>query len=191
VFESAANAVAAANTAQQQIELPVRMGIHTGDAEEPDGDFFGMTLNRCARIMAASHSGRVLLSSVTAGLSDDEFAERILQLGTTTFLALRVATRRSVVPAVLTSLVGRDELVRQVVERLETARLVTMVGVGGVGKTLVAIAATKRVEADRDLTVFVPLNEVSDDQEVLPALGRALGLTTPTQSQSRCRVAGR
>jgi hypothetical protein len=191
VFESAANAVAAANTAQQQIELPVRMGIHTGDAEEPDGDFFGMTLNRCARIMAAGHSGRVLLSSVTAGLSDDEFAERILQLGTTTFLALRVATRRSVVPAVLTSLVGRDELVRQVVERLETARLVTMVGVGGVGKTLVAIAATKRVEADRDLTVFVPLNEVSDDQEVLPALGRALGLTTPTQSQSRCRVAGR
>lgn len=191
MFESAANAVAAANTAQQQIELPVRMGIHTGDAEEPDGDFFGMTLNRCARIMAASHSGRVLLSSVTAGLSDDEFAERILQLGTTTFLALRVATRRSVVPAVLTSLVGRDELVRQVVERLETARLVTMVGVGGVGKTLVAIAATKRVEADRDLTVFVPLNEVSDDQEVLPALGRALGLTTPTQSQSRCRVAGR
>ncbi|MGY9073010.1 MAG: hypothetical protein ACKVHU_08695 [Acidimicrobiales bacterium] len=191
MFESAANAVAAANTAQQQIELPVRMGIHTGDAEEPDGDFFGMTLNRCARIMAAGHSGRVLLSSVTAGLSDDEFAERILQLGTTTFLALRVATRRSVVPAVLTSLVGRDELVRQVVERLETARLVTMVGVGGVGKTLVAIAATKRVEADRDLTVFVPLNEVSDDQEVLPALGRALGLTTPTQSQSRCRVAGR
>lgn len=137
MFESAANAVAATNTAQQQIELPVRMGIHTGDAEEPDGDFFGMTLNRCARVMAAGHSGRVLLSSVTAGLSDDEFAERILQLGTTTFLALRVATRRSVEPAVLTSLVGRDEL------------------------------------------------------EVLPALGRALGLTTPTQSQSRCRVAGR
>ena len=45
MFESAANAVAAANTAQQQIELPVRMGIHTGDAEEPDGDFFGSSVS--------------------------------------------------------------------------------------------------------------------------------------------------
>jgi predicted ATPase len=193
VFESAASAVAAAEAAQQELELPVRMGVHTGDAEARDGDFYGMTLNRCARIMDAGHGGQVLLSSVTAELCDGEFVdlgefllkgvvepERIAQLGTTTFPALRVATQRSPVPAVLTSLVGRDELVGQVVERLTTARLVTLVGVGGVGKTRVAIAVAERMEFDQDLTVFVPLNEVSDDQEVLPALGRALGLTTST-----------
>lgn len=193
MFESAASAVAAANAAQQGIELPVRMGVHTGDAEERDGDFYGMTLNRCARIMDAGHGGQVLLSSITAELLDGGVVdlgehvlkgvnqpERILQLGTETFPALRVATRRSAVPEVLTSLVGRDELVGQVVERLATARLVTLVGVGGVGKTRVALAAAERLESDRDLTAFVPLNEVSDEEEVLPALGRALGLTAPT-----------
>ena len=193
VFESAASAVVAAEAAQQELELPVRMGVHTGDAEERDGDFYGMTLNRCARIMDAGHGGQVLLSSVTAELCDGEFVdlgefllkgvvepERIVQIGTTAFPALRVATQRSAVPAMLTSLVGRDELVGQVVERLTTARLVTLVGVGGVGKTRVAIAVAERMESDQDLTVFVPLNEVSDDQEVLPALGRALGLTTST-----------
>lgn len=193
MFESAASAVAAAEAAQQELALPLRMGVHTGDAEERDGDFYGMTLNRCARIMDAGHGGQVLLSSVTAELCDGEFVdlgefllkgvvepERIVQLGTTAFPALRVAAQRSAVPAVLTSLVGRDDLVGQVVERLTTDRLVTLVGVGGVGKTRVAIAAAERMESDQDLTVFVPLNEVSDDQEVLPALGRALGLTTPT-----------
>ena len=192
-FESAAGAVAAASAAQQEIELPVRMGVHTGDAEERDGDFYGMTLNRCARIMDAGHGGQVLLSSVTAELVDGGVVdlgehmlkgvkepERILQLGTETFPALRVATRKSAVPVVLTSLVGRDELVGQVIEWLATARLVTLVGVGGVGKTRVALAAAERLESDQDLTVFVPLNEVSDEEEVLPALGRALGLTAPT-----------
>jgi predicted ATPase len=204
VFESAASAVVAAEAAQQELELPVRMGVHTGDAEERDGDFYGMTLNRCARIMDAGHGGQVLLSSVAAELCDGEFVdlgefllkgvvepERIVQVGTATFPALRVATQRSAVPAVLTSLVGRDELVGQVVERLTTTRLVTLVGVGGVGKTRVAIAAAERMESDQDLTVFVPLNEVSDDQEVLPALGRALGLTTPTLDAVSIALSGR
>ena len=204
VFESAGEAVAAASAAQEALELPVRMGVHTGDAEERDGDFYGMTLNRCARIMDAGHGGQVLLSSVTAALHGGEVAdlgehllkgviepERILQLGTTSFPALRVAPRRSSVPAALTSLVGRDELVEQVVDRLATARLVTLVGVGGVGKTRVGMAAAELVEPDRDLTVFVPLNEVSDDQEVLPALARALGLTTPTLGAVAIALSGR
>jgi predicted ATPase len=204
VFESAGHAVAAASAAQDALELPVRMGVHTGDAEERDGDFYGMTLNRCARIMDAGHGGQVLLSSIAAALHGGDVLdlgehllkgvtepERILQLGTTTFPALRVATRRSAVPAALTSLVGRDELVEQVVDRLATARLVTLVGVGGVGKTRVAMAAAELVEPDRDLTVFVPLNEVSDDLEVLPALARALGLTTATLGAVAIALSGR
>ncbi len=204
VFGSAGSAVTAASAAQDELELPVRMGVHTGDAEERDGDFYGMTLNRCARIMDAGHAGQVLLSSIAAELHGGDVVdlgehllkgvtepERILQLGTTTFPALRVATRRSAVPAVLTSLVGRDALVEQVVDQLATARLVTLVGVGGVGKTRVAMAAAELVEPDRDLTVFVPLSEVSDDQEVLPALARALGLTAPSLDAVAIALSGR
>ena len=204
VFGSVGHAVAAASAAQDALELPVRMGVHAGDAEERNGDFYGMTLNRCARIMDAGHGGQVLLSSVAAALHGGDVVdlgehllkgvtepERIWQLGTTTFPALRVATRKSAVPPALTSLVGRDELVEQVVDRLATARLVTLVGVGGVGKTRVAMAAAELVERDRDLTVFVPLNEVSDDQEVLPALARALGLTTPTLDAVAIALSGR
>jgi predicted ATPase len=204
VFESAASAVTAANVVQQQIELPVRVGVHTGEAEERDGDFYGMTLNRCARIMDAGHGGQVLLSSVTAGLFDGAVVdlgeyvlkgvnepERILQLGAAIFPPLRVANRGSALPSVLTSLVGREELVDQIVERLATARLVTLVGVGGVGKTRVALAAAQRLESDRDLTAFVPLSEVSDEDEVLPALARVLGLTTPTLDAVSIALSGR
>jgi predicted ATPase len=204
VFGSAGHAVAAASRAQDALVLPVRMGVHTGDAEERNGDFYGMTLNRCARIMDAGHGGQVLLSSITAALHGVDVVdlgehllkgvtepERIWQLGTTTFPALRVATRNSAVPAALTSLVGRDELIEHVVDRLATARLVTLVGVGGVGKTRVAMAAAELVEPDQDLTVFVPLNEISDDQEVLPALARALGLTTPTLDAVAIALSGR
>ena len=57
VFGSVGHAVAAASAAQDALELPVRMGVHAGDAEERNGDFYGMTLNRCARIMDAGHGG--------------------------------------------------------------------------------------------------------------------------------------
>jgi predicted ATPase len=204
VFGSAGEAVAAARAAQDALELPVRMGVHTGDAEERNGDFFGMALNRCARTMDAGHGGQVLLSAVTATLHGVDvmdlgehllkgFAEpeRIWQLGTTSFPALRVATRRSAVPVALTALVGREALVEQVIDRLAAARLVTLVGVGGVGKTRVAMAAAELVEPDRDLTVFVPLSEVSDDDEVLPGLARALGLTTPTLDAVTIALSGR
>lgn len=204
VFGSVGSAVAAASAAQEALELPVRMGVHTGDAEERDGDFYGMTLNRCARIMDAGHGGQVLLSSIAAELHGGDVVdlgehvlkgvaepERIMQLGTTTFPALRVATQRSAVPAALTSLVGRDELVEEVIGRLATARLVTLVGVGGVGKTRVAMAVAEFVEPDRDLTAFVPMNEVSDDREVLPALARALGLTTPSLDAVTIALSGR
>lgn len=58
VFPAATEAVAAALEAQLRLELPVRMGLHTGEADERDGDWFGPTLNRAARIMDAGHAGR-------------------------------------------------------------------------------------------------------------------------------------
>src|SRR5271154_6570929 len=67
-FASPRSAVDAAVAAQQALELPVRMGIATGEAEPRDGDYFGAVLNRAARVMAAGHGGQVLLAESTAGL---------------------------------------------------------------------------------------------------------------------------
>src|SRR4051794_37812020 len=66
-FASPKSAVDAAVAAQRALELPVRMGIATGEVELRDGDYFGAVLNRAARVMAAGHGGQILLAQSTAG----------------------------------------------------------------------------------------------------------------------------
>ncbi|MDT5083961.1 MAG: hypothetical protein QOJ61_1004, partial [Mycobacterium sp.] len=67
-FASPMSAVKAAVAAQRTLELPVRMGLATGEAELRDGDYFGTVLNRAARVMAAGHGGQILVADSTAGL---------------------------------------------------------------------------------------------------------------------------
>src|SRR3984893_12435435 len=67
-FASPMSAVEAAVAAQQSLELPVRMGIATGEAELREGDYFGAVLNRAARVMTAGHGGQILLAESTAVL---------------------------------------------------------------------------------------------------------------------------
>src|SRR6201987_4602260 len=67
-FASPMSAVEAAVAAQQSLELPVRMGLATGEAELREGDYFGAVLNRAARVMAAGHGGQILLAESTAVL---------------------------------------------------------------------------------------------------------------------------
>ena len=67
-FSSPRAAVDAAVAAQRSLELPVRMGLATGEAELRDGDYFGAVLNRAARVMAAGHGGQILLDGTTADL---------------------------------------------------------------------------------------------------------------------------
>jgi class 3 adenylate cyclase len=67
-FVSPKAAVDAAVEAQRALELPVRMGIATGEAELRDGDYFGTVLNRAARLMAAGHGGQILVADSTAVL---------------------------------------------------------------------------------------------------------------------------
>jgi len=67
-FASPMGAVDAAVAAQRALQLPVRMGIATGEAELREGDYFGAVLNRAARVMAAGHGGQVLLAESAAGL---------------------------------------------------------------------------------------------------------------------------
>ena len=68
VFASPARAVGAAVAAQQALNLPVRMGLATGEAEKRGNNYFGTVLNRTARVMAAGHGGQILLDGATAVL---------------------------------------------------------------------------------------------------------------------------
>ena len=98
-FAGAGDAVAAAMDAQQAlgdeawpepVVVRVRMGLHTGQAEERGGDYFGSTLNRAARVMAAGHGGQILVSQSTAGLCDDV---ELVDLGKRRLKDLSGATR--------------------------------------------------------------------------------------------------
>jgi hypothetical protein len=67
-FASPRSAVDAAVAAQRELELPVRLGLATGEAELRDGDYFGTVLNRAARVMAAGHGGQILVADSMAVL---------------------------------------------------------------------------------------------------------------------------
>jgi len=207
VFVSAPSAVAAAVEAQAGLELPVRMGLHTGEAESRDGDYFGPTLNRAARVMDAGHGGQVLVSSATAGLVRDrelvdlgehrlkglETVEQILQVGVGEFPVLR--TLRPVVgnlPVELSTFVGRMDELKSLVEELEAHRLVTLIGVGGTGKTRLSIEAAGTVsESFPDGCWMVELAVVSVPEAVPFAFCSGLGITAPSDGDVMGHLAAR
>ena len=76
-FVIAASALDAAIAAQRSLELPVRMGIATGEAERRDGDYFGAALNRAARVMAAGHGGQILLDGLYGVCSATSTSNRL------------------------------------------------------------------------------------------------------------------
>ena len=137
-----------------EVLLRVRMGLHTGTAAERDGDYFGPTLNRAARIMAIGHGGQVLVSDATAKLltggdlhdlgeyrlKDLVEVERVWQVGVGAFPPLRAdRARTGNVPNSARSFVGRvDDLKRLAIE-VQPGRVVTLTGPGGVGKTRLAL----------------------------------------------------
>ena len=144
--------------ARPPIDLKVRMGMHTGAAELRDGDYFGAALNRANRIMSAAHGGQVLLSAATADLVRGDLPEgvtlremgehrlkglfnpeRLLQIVATNLRAdfppLASLTSHSL-PAERDEFVGRREPLAELARRLGAgARLISVLGLGGSGKT--------------------------------------------------------
>jgi predicted ATPase/class 3 adenylate cyclase len=154
---AAATEVQAALTAEPWPEgavIRVRLGLHTGEVEERNGNYFGPAVNRAARIMAAGHGGQVLVSAATAGvaggtglvdLGEYAFAgltdpEPVFQLGAGEFPPLRsVGAVPSNLPAERSMFVGRERELAVAAGLVRSARVVTLTGVGGVGKTRLAI----------------------------------------------------
>jgi predicted ATPase/class 3 adenylate cyclase len=196
-FSSPKSAVDAAVAAQRALELPVRMGLATGEAELRDGDYFGTVLNRAARVMGAGHGGQILLADSTAillsGVDLVDLGPRrlrdlptpvgVFQVGApglrTDFAPLRAldATPGNLRPQT-TSLVGRESELAEVHEAVKAHRLVTLTGVGGVGKTRLAqeVAARLTDEFPDGVWLF-ELAAVTDPAAVPDAVAAVPGIT--------------
>jgi predicted ATPase len=196
-FASPSSAVDAAVAAQRELELPVRMGIATGEAELRESDYFGTVLNRAARVMAAGHGGQILLADSTAGLLSgvdlvDLGPRRLRDLPTpigvfqvraaglgTEFPALRALDASpGNLRAATTALIGRESEVAELHAAVKAHRLVTLTGVGGVGKTRLAVEVAGRL-ADEfpDGVWFFELAAVTDPAAVPDAVAAVLGIT--------------
>lgn len=207
VFPSADAAVSAAEEIQRGLvvvlepnegDLRVRIGIHTGEPLLVHDHYIGIDVHQAARIMAAAHGGQVLLSETTAlCLKDRSVTElgthelkdigqpiRLFQL-TGDGLEFHFPPPRTLqnrptnLPAHLTPLIGRTTERAEVAVLLQSgARLVTLSGTGGTGKTRLAleIAADHR-EAFPDGVYFVDLSSITDAELVLPAIAQAIGIS--------------
>jgi len=185
-FEAAGDAVAAAVVAQSRLELPVRMGLHTGELTPSGGDYHGTVVNEAARVADAGHGGQIVLSAATASLVDGgsltdlgshqlkglNRLTRLWQVGAGSFPPLRVTTALAGnLVADLPRLLGRELAVAGLVVQLDRARLVSLVGVGGVGKTSLAQVVSGEVR-DRypDGVWFVELAAVGDRDTLLASV---------------------
>jgi predicted ATPase len=195
-FSSPKAAVDAAIAAQRELELPVRMGIATGEAVLREGDYFGTVLNRAARVMAAGHGGQILLAESTAGLLSgvdlvDLGPRRLRDLPApvgvfqvrapglrTDFPSLRALDASpGNLRAATTSFIGRESEVTELQAAMKAHRLVTLTGVGGVGKTRLALEVAARL-ADEfpDGVWFFDLVAVADPAAVPDAVAAVLGI---------------
>jgi len=195
-FASPGSVVDAAVAAQRALELPVRMGLATGEAELRDGDYFGAVLNRAARVMAAGHGGQILLADSTAGLLSgvdlvDLGPRRLRDLPTpigvfqvraeglrTDFPPLRALdVSPGNLRAATTSLIGRESEAGELQASVKAHRSVTLTGVGGVGKTRLAIEVAARLADDFPGGVWVfELAAVADPAAVPDAVAAVLGI---------------
>jgi len=158
-----------AETGPGPVELRVRMGLHTGTAELRDGDYYGSAVNKAARVSAAGHGGQILISQVTEELVRDGLAgelaladlgeHRLRDLArpdhlhavrgpglVAEFPPLRTLDEYpGNLPLQVSSFVGRERDLDHVARALGDARLVTLTGVGGVGKTRLAVQVAAEV----------------------------------------------
>jgi class 3 adenylate cyclase len=199
VFEMAQDAVAAALAAQTAVitgsDLPdlagapirIRAGLHTGDAQLRDGDYYGSAVNRAARLMGIGHGGQILLSGITAGLLDGRLPseaslfdlgkhrlrglsrpEQVFQLlGAglpASFPPLRTDDGPpGNLPEELTRFIGREAELVAIKELLTHTRLLTITGPGGTGKTRLSLQVARSLVPDyRHGVWFVELASLAD-----------------------------
>lgn len=216
-FATTDAAVYAAVQAQRSIQsedwaavggLRVRMAVHTGAAELREGDYFGQTVNRVARLLSLAHGGQILVSGIAKDLCEGTLAptfslrdlgphrlrdlahpEQVYQVIAeglpAKFPALRsLEALPNNLPLQLTSFFGREEEVEQIESALGAARLVTLVGSGGVGKTRLSLqAGADLLEMFHDGVWFVDLAVVRGDAAVPRAIAEVVHAQQDLESE--------
>jgi predicted ATPase/class 3 adenylate cyclase len=188
---------------QETDPFRVRMALHTGAAQERDGDYFGRPVNRVARLLSAAHGGQVLLSLPAQELVRDQLPrgttlrdlgehrlkdlfrpERVFQLLApelpSEFPPLRTLdSYRNNLPLQPTPLIGREKEVSEVCDLLrgEETRLLTLTGPGGIGKTRLALQTAADLLDDLpDGAFFAQLATLTEAELFLPAVAETLGV---------------
>jgi predicted ATPase/class 3 adenylate cyclase len=183
------------------LRLRVRIGIHLGEVEDLDGDLVGLALHHAARIAAAAHGGQIIVSDSVQSMARVLPAQtslrmlgqrRLRDVGVVTlfqvehpelqefFPELRgVIGNRTNLPRIATAFVGGEQLLASIGDLVDRARIVTLTGTGGVGKTRAAVEfGWRRLDDFADGVFFVDLAPISDSGAV-PA---AVAATIPTMA---------
>lgn len=215
VFSNASDAVGAAVAIQDSIGssswptdpgLKLRIAVHTGEVHRREGDFYGPTVNRCARIRAVASAGQVLVSGPAAALCKASLPEgarlsdlgnhrlrdllepiRVFQLSTGvggSFPPLRsLRSDHTNLPMQLTSFVGREAQISDLAGLLDTKRILTLVGPGGSGKTRLALqVGAESSDRFEDGVWFVSLVSLTEPGGVASTAATAMGLSVPPSS---------
>jgi predicted ATPase/class 3 adenylate cyclase len=194
-------------------DLRVRIGLHTGKGTRGGDDYVGLDVNRAARIASAAHGGQVVISDATRALSDRSLPDGVAlrDLGEHHLKSLEVPehlyqlvidglasdfppllskpARAAHLPPRLTSFVGRDAELAEVVRLLASNRLVTLVGPGGTGKTSLATECVREIAGEYpDGAWFIPLDTVLDPELVASEIVGALELQDSTGRPARERL---
>ncbi len=186
--------------------LRVRMALHTGPAEERNGDYFGPTLNRAARLMVVGHGGQILVSRPTSELVRDHLPQgvalrdlgeqRLKDLSRPEHVFQLVAAdlpadfpplksldaHANNLPIQPTAFIGRETELETLRKLLLQAgiRLVTLTGPGGTGKTRLALQVVANVvDGFDDGVCFVDFALVTDTRLVASTIAQALGIRDP------------
>jgi len=197
---AAAQVVLHAEAWPEQAVLRVRMALHTGECEERDGDFYGPAVNRAARLEAIAHGGQVVVSQATAILVRDRLppGTQLIDLGSHRLKDLnrpeevfqlevegvparfpplrsqRMAAATNLTASV-SSFVGREAEVGEVIKLLDESRLVTLTGAGGVGKTRLALQVAAELVDNWDEGVWlVELASLADPNLAVSAIASVL-----------------
>ena len=210
VFHGAADAAGCALALQRDFErerwpsgmkLEIRVALHTGEAELRQGQYYGVVLNRCARLLATCHGGQILVSQATEELLVDELPpraelrdlgfhrlkdltrpEHVFQLVDVDrpkeFPPIRSLTlRRNNLPIQLTAFIGRETELRELNDLHRQSRMLTLTGPGGAGKTRLALQLASDVIGEHvDGVWLVELDPVTDPLVVPQVMAAALGL---------------